>query len=224
MVPIQCYHLALDGRSVLVDAGEYIPPQDDPAPSVPGNQARSLLDQLKAAQVDPVGVDAVIITHAHHDHFNALTHRVGDRYVPLFPRAAHYLGAGDWQPDRFTDLEKNTLMVVKNQGLLSLVGDPLDLGDGLMILPAPGESPGHQILRVQAGDQEYDLAGDLYHHPLEFEDISWNVQWAESNVNRGTKAALMGHAAESGALFYFTHVVGLYRVNRAGSNLRWQPV
>jgi len=62
-VPVQCAHIALPGRSLLVDpchpellahSGELVPGAT-PMPS--------LLTQLAAAQVDPLTVDTVVITH-----------------------------------------------------------------------------------------------------------------------------------------------------------------
>jgi glyoxylase-like metal-dependent hydrolase (beta-lactamase superfamily II) len=53
-------------------------------------------------------------------------------------------------------------------------------GDGMTILPMPGETPGHQILHL-VGDTEWqniNFAGDLYHHQIEFVDEARNVGWS----------------------------------------------
>lgn len=216
-LPILCYHIALAARSVLVDAAAYEFPEEVAKMAIPGFHAPSLLEQLTAAKIDAAEVSEVIITHAHFDHFNALTRLVDDCYLPTFPNARHYLGAGDWQPEHFGALEERTLKVVHQHGLLTLVEGPLDLGDGLTILPAPGETFGHQILHVQTGRTEAYFAGDLYHHQLEFSEAARNVSWAAPEAMLASKAALMERAANSGALVFFAHVEGPHQVELAGA-------
>jgi glyoxylase-like metal-dependent hydrolase (beta-lactamase superfamily II) len=147
---------------------------------------------------------------------------VDDRYVPTFPNARHYLGAGDWRPEHFGALEERTLKVVHQHGLLTLVEGPLDLGNGLTILPAPGETPGHQILHMQSGGTEVYFAGDLYHHPLEFAESARNARWSVPEIMQASKAALVEWAARSGALVCFSHVEGLHRVERVDHTVHWR--
>ena len=100
-LPMFCYHIALATRSVLVDAPAYEFTDEFADFAIPGRQAPPLLDQLAGANIDAADVTDVIITHAHFDHYNGLTCVVDGRYVPAFPNARHYLGAGDWQPETF---------------------------------------------------------------------------------------------------------------------------
>ena len=102
--------------------------------------------------------------------------------------------------------------MVYQAGLLTLVDAPWDLGDGLCILPAPGELPGHQVLQLRAGGIEAYFAGDLYHHPLEFAEPARNVRWATAEVMRASKAALIQRAAGSGARVFLAHIPGPCRV------------
>src|ERR1041385_7959726 len=72
LLPVQCVLVRLSGHNVLVDAGifdaamdhsgrrDYIPPT-------------GLLERLAEAGVKSGDVEAVVITHAHGDHYNALT-------------------------------------------------------------------------------------------------------------------------------------------------------
>ncbi len=221
-LPILCYHIALATRSVLIDAAVYDFPEDLAELAIPGFHAPSLLEQLAAAEIDAADVSDVIITHAHLDHFNGLTRLVDNRYVPTFPNARHYLGAGDWQPEHFGSLEEHTLKVVHHHGLLTLLDGPINLGEGLTILPAPGESPGHQILHLQTGGIEAYFVGDLYHHPLEFVEAAQNVHWAVPDVMRASKSVVIERAATSGACIFFAHIEGPYRVELMGHTARWR--
>ena len=115
--------------------------------------------------------------------------------------------------------------MVKQKGLLNLTEGVVDLGDGLTILPMPGETPGHQILHL-AGDEERQniyFAGDLYHHQIEFLDEAINVRWAALKEMQASKAAFMNKMASKGGFVYFTHITGSYRVvEKESSKMEWQ--
>jgi glyoxylase-like metal-dependent hydrolase (beta-lactamase superfamily II) len=218
-VAILCYHVAWLGRSVLVDAAAYTFSSENASMVLPGPHPPPLGEQLATAGADPGAITDVVITHAHFDHINGLTQLVEGRYVPAFPNARHYLGAGDWDPEHFEALENNTLAVVEQHGLLNLVRGPLELGEGLEIVPAPGETPGHQVLHLNASGVEAYFTGDLYHHPLEFEEPGRNVFWAEPEAMQASKAMIMQRAAASGALVYFAHIEGAWTLG--GPNKKW---
>jgi glyoxylase-like metal-dependent hydrolase (beta-lactamase superfamily II) len=178
--------------------------------ALPGPHPPPLEAPLAALGLPPI--TDVVITHAHFDHINGLTRRVDGRYEPAFPNARHYLGAGDWNPANFEGLEENTLVVLERRGLLTLVNGPLALAPGLDLVPAPGETPGHQLVHVQSSEGEAYITGDLYHHPLEFEEPERNVVWAEPVAMAASKAALMARAEASRAMVYFAHIEGQWRV------------
>jgi glyoxylase-like metal-dependent hydrolase (beta-lactamase superfamily II) len=163
----------------------------------------------------------VIITHAHSDHYSGLTYQVDEHYTPAFPNARHYLGISDWQPNNFEELEKQTLSVIHQRSLMTFVDGVLDLGDGLRILPAPGETPGHQILLVHTSGLEYYFTGDLYHHPLEFSEPGLSGYWAETEVIQASKDELIERATNCGGLVYFSHIEKPYRVERIGQEVHW---
>ena len=215
--PILCFHVAWPGRSILVDAPVYDFSLGGASMVLPGPHPPPLEAQLAAAGAEPV--TDVVITHAHFDHINGLTKLVDGRYEPAFPSARHYLGAGDWTPADFEDLQNYTLGVIEQRGLLTLVHGPLELAPGLDIVPAPGETPGHQLLHVKTGDLEAYITGDLYHHVLEFDEPGRNVAWAEPATMAASKAMLMARAAASGARVYFAHIEGTWRVNSG----QWAP-
>lgn len=217
---ILCFHLATANHSVLVDAAAYAFPADFESMLIPGEPRPTLKDQLLTLGIEVNQITDLVITHPHVDHINGLTTLVDGQHVPLFPEAQHYLGAADWQPETFGSLEQDTLMVIEAWGLLELVEGKLELGDGLSIVPMPGETPGHQGLYLNDGEVEAYFTGDLFHHPLEFkQDI--DVVWAEPQTMRASKRAIGEQAARSGAKVYFSHIEGAYRVEQTGTQLRW---
>ena len=64
-------------------------------------------------------------------------------------------------------LVAQTLGVVARAGLLDVVDGPFDCGCGVSLVPAPGETPGHQIVRVASEGQVCYALGDLFHHAVE---------------------------------------------------------
>lgn len=216
---ILCFHIATPSRSVLVDAAsDVLPPGFE---MIPGGGQPPLKDQLAALGITAQQISDVVITHPHWDHINGLTELAEGRHVPVFLKARHYLGAADWQPEKFGELEHQTLMVIEQWGLLELVQKGKELGEGLSILPMPGETPGHQGLYMKDGDIEAYFCGDLYHHPIEFdEDI--NVHWAEPQTMQASKRAIAERAAKSGAKVYFSHIEGAYQTQWNGQGFGWR--
>ncbi len=224
-LPVLAYHLALPGRSVLVDAPLY---DVDSTPEVyllPGFEPPpSLLEQLVAAAVEPSGVTDVILTHAHFDHLGALEQRTAAGTRPAFPHARHYLGKGDWDPSAFAAMDREDLLTVERAGLLTLVEGDVDLGDGVSLVAAPGESPGHLLARAQVGEDVVYVAGDLYHHAVEFADPELNVRWVDAPAMRASKEALLARAEREGARVYFSHIAGPHRVGRSAGTRRLEPL
>ena len=220
-LPVLAYHLALPGRSVLVDAPAYdadatpeiyrLPDYRPPPP---------LHEQLRAAGIDPETVTHVVITHAHFDHLGALVDAAG---APRFPQARHLLGRGDFDPPNLEPVARASLLPIDAAGLLTLVDGDTDLGGGLRLLAAPGESPGHMLAHARSGDDVAVVAGDLYHHALEFDDPGLNVAWVERDAMHASKQALLERAEREGARVYFSHIRGAHRVRWRQGERRWVP-
>src|SRR5260221_2867085 len=95
-IPAQCFHVALNGKSILIDASCYDAPQDHPM-AIPHYQPPpGLLPSLAEVKVTPDEVSHVIITHGHADHFNNVTRQDNGRYISCFPNARYYFGRADW--------------------------------------------------------------------------------------------------------------------------------
>jgi len=225
-IPMFCFHISIPGRSVLVDAVAYDLEKMGETYQISGYMPPPpLVEQLAAYRIDAELVSDVIITHAHTDHYGALSKEINGNYQLSFPNARHYLNVADWQPEKFDELEERTLRLVEQKGLLNLTEGVVDLGDGVTILPMPGESPGHQILLLEGDAEGQDIyfAGDLYHHQIEFADEALNVNWADLKQMRDSKTAFMNRIADKRGLVYFTHISGSYSVIRQkNGKMQWQ--
>src|SRR2546425_11584 len=79
-----------------------------------------------------------------------------------FPRARHLIQRAermsDSAPEWASAPEKEQLGALERLGLLDVVEGDHDLAPGIDMLHAPGESPGHSVLRVRsAGEAFYCL-------------------------------------------------------------------
>lgn len=218
-LPIQFYLIRLPGRFVLVDAPSYRFPGDD-SMLLPEFKGRTAAGLLTESGVSPESITDVLITHPHLDHTLGL---VDDLSMPVFPQARHYLSAKDWQNlANMEDVERHPLEVVEKAGLLTLVVGSLDLGDGLTLLPAAGETPGHQIVCLKNNDGESYIVGDLFHHPLEFAEAERCPVWADAEIMRSSKSAFVQRAAVSGAKVYFTHIEGAWTLDSLQQPPAWK--
>jgi len=221
-VPVLCIHIQLPTTTVLVDAGlnESDIPNYQPPPH--------LLDQMAAAGLDPAAVEHIIITHVHGDHFNALTVDGDGGYRLAFPNAKVYLGRADWekadvQQDRHdpSSLISRTLEILWQQGRLVLPDGDLELGPGLRIIHAPGETPGHQLLRVESAGKVLYCVGDLYHHPVEVEQPAWSVSWSDVAANLVSRQQLAARALTENALLIATHIAGVGHLTGSAEEVTW---
>lgn len=227
-LPIQCVHIQLPEMSALVDASAYEIAPDSPF-AIPNYQPPpGLLAQLTEVGIRAEDIDHVIITHPHFDHFNGTIIERDGKYEPCFPNARHYLSRTDWERAQTQEAlqdpdstESRNLGVLHRQGLLELVEGDLDLGQGLQIIAAPGETPGHQIVRVHSEGQTLYCLGDLYHHPVEVEQPAWMTTWADETACSASRQTLEAAALGENALLIATHIPTIGRLRRTGSGVRW---
>jgi glyoxylase-like metal-dependent hydrolase (beta-lactamase superfamily II) len=210
---------------VLIDAPRYDDEEMAPIPGV--TPPPPLTDQLAQAGIAADAVAHVIITHAHFDHFNGLTEEVDGEWRPVFSNAVHYLGEGDWNVMQHKlwqadSLEARTFGVLQRLGKLVLVEGEHEVVPGVTILPAPGESPGHQIVRVDLGDGVLYHTGDLIHHPIEIERPQWACWWAERPQHDESRNRLIEQALAEDALLVASHVPGVGQIEQTDTGLRWR--
>ncbi|MCB0081075.1 MAG: MBL fold metallo-hydrolase, partial [Caldilineaceae bacterium] len=229
--PILCIHNTRPTMTILVDAGVYDFPADSPFALLDYTPPPGLPTQLTAAGLALSAVDHLVITHAHGDHFNATTVSENGIDVPAFPNAQLHLGCADWtRPatqealQRADSLESRTLGVYHALGQLDLVEGVCELGAGVQIITAPGETPGHQIVRLHSQGQTLYCLGDLYHHPVEVEQDGWGVTWSDIAAAQASRRAFAPRALAEDALLIATHIWGVGRLAPTAEGVRWTTV
>jgi glyoxylase-like metal-dependent hydrolase (beta-lactamase superfamily II) len=167
--------IAIGSAQIVVDPA-FDTPQPDGDQSGWGSaieRTSGLDDALVAIGWDPAAVTHVVVTHPHGDHIGGLIRKHTGRLEPRFPNARHYLGRADWD-DREAVLEfRRPIREVARAGLLDLVEGELEIASGVTLIPAPGETPGHQVVRLESEGETVWILGDLIHHGCEVAHPDW---------------------------------------------------
>jgi glyoxylase-like metal-dependent hydrolase (beta-lactamase superfamily II) len=176
---------------ILVDAGAG--PRHQPT-------AGKLLDNLKAAGIEPSAVTQVVLTHGHPDHLWGILD-ANDNLV--YPHASYVVSAAEWSvwgdPDvmgkmptvlanaRVVNGAKNHFSRIKDKVRLVRNGD--EIMSGVRVIDTPGHTPGHMSVELEGGDGLI-IAGDvLTHMVISFQHPSWRVP-VDHEADRGVSTRL----------------------------------
>jgi aryl-alcohol dehydrogenase-like predicted oxidoreductase len=206
-------HIRTPHASILIDPGF-----DDPdsawqsayAAEVPGlRRSPGLEVGLAGIDVAAEEITHVLITHAHTDHYCGVTRDRDDMRVPRFPNARHLVGRREWEGNpererRGSDLAAR-LGMVESAGLLDLVDAEEEVAPGVRVIPAPGESPGHCVVRLRSEGETFYYLGDLFHHPCEVEHPDWVSRGRDPAALTVSRARIAADAVRTGATIVFTH-------------------
>jgi glyoxylase-like metal-dependent hydrolase (beta-lactamase superfamily II) len=138
----------------------------------------SYLANLAAAGATPEQIDYVFCTHLHSDHVGWNTRLENGRWVPTFRNARHLFSRRDYEAldprnlpeghrDDANEAFQDSVLPVVEAGLAEFVDGVHQVGDGLTIVPAPGHSPGHNVMRVEDRGESGLFIGDVMHHPMQ---------------------------------------------------------
>ena len=137
-VPISLivYLIVTPTRRILVDAG------CDTMPGFPLRLHISPALAVERAGFSPDEITDVVLTHAHHDHIEAVKH---------FQNATVYIAAAEWESAR---KHLSTARAVQ------MFAEDFSLEEGVAVSISGGHSVGSAIVSVNHGDREYAIVGD----------------------------------------------------------------
>ena len=136
-----------------------------------------LFDNLESAGVNPLQIDAVLLTHLHGDHFGGLL----KNGQVMFPNAEIYLSKAEhdyWTSDveagkvseshrRGFDQARNAVEAYENKIKLfeaaSLDGELKEIMPFVVAIAAHGHTPGHTMYMISSNGQQLLFWGDLTH-------------------------------------------------------------
>ena len=172
------------------------------------------LERLAAVGTTPEAVDMVLCTHLHADHVGWNTRLLDGRWVPTFPNARYLFSRTEhdhWRPTAETpgpraEVYADSVLPVVEAGQVDLLDGAAQLDTGLFVDPAPGHTPGHVVLRLEAPRQSALFCGDVVHHPLQLYAPEMNSAFCECGPEaRTTRRRVLEHCAEAGTLLFPTH-------------------
>ena len=176
------------------------------------------LKRLAACGVRPEQVDYVMCTHLHVDHVGWNTRLADGRWVPTFPNAKYLFSRRDyahWDPAARAGLPphpndgvfEDSVLPVVAAGLVEWVGDEAHSPvDGLRVEPAPGHTPGHCVLHLDAGGRHALFSGDTMHHALQVYAPDLNSAFCEDpGMSRATRRRLLEGVCDRDVLLFPAH-------------------
>ncbi|MFE9558245.1 MBL fold metallo-hydrolase [Streptomyces sp. NPDC006703] len=176
----------------------------------------AFLQRLTAAGFPPESVDLVITTHLHTDHVGWNTRLAGEDWVPTFPNARYLTSRTEWDHWAATDLEearrqmfRDSVTPVRDAGQYDLVDVPdqgHEVAPGLLLVPAPGHTPGQVAVELHGSDRRALITGDSIHHPVQLSHPHVNscVDIDPAQAIR-TRARLLDALADTDTLLMGTH-------------------
>jgi N-acyl homoserine lactone hydrolase len=164
-IAVPCFLIRHPKGDLLWDTGlgdHYNYPKEgsDAAPGVHVTVPLTLLAQLQSLELTPKKINFIAFSHLHWDHTgnaNAFTDSVWIMNKTELAAALTLPPPGGILPDTWSAYKS-----AKNE---MIEGDYDVFGDGtVMILRAPGHTPGHQVLKLKLQKSgTVILSGDLYH-------------------------------------------------------------
>lgn len=192
---------------------------------------------LEAAGATADTVTAVVTTHLHPDHVGWNTRWHEGRWQPSFPKARYWTPRIDFelnealynggQRDVLLGAFEDSVLPVREAGLMEWVGDGDEIAGCLRAEAMPGHTAGSLHYRLLSGGQEGLFCGDIMHSPVQVAMPELN-SYADMllDIAPQTRRLFLERAAQRGGLvmpvhFGFPHCG--YIQEAGGGRFRFEP-
>ncbi|TDH62809.1 MBL fold metallo-hydrolase [Dankookia rubra] len=204
-----------------------------PASKMFGPTSGRMLQNMRAAGIEPEQIDLVVLTHAHCDHCWGLVDGAGNR---VFPNAQVAISETDlkfWTDDAnkkgpefmvtFIDGAKKNLLAYRDRMIMVKDGQPV--APGVVAISTPGHTMGHHCYAVTSGNATMVNTGDLAHHPvLLLRRPMWEFAYdSDPKLSAQTRTRMLDRLAtdKHQILSYHFPWPGLGRVVKEGEGFGW---
>ena len=197
------YSLLIDHPDgwILVNAGP-----GDKAPldlSIAPVRSRScLLRELREACLTPKDIATVVLTNLHDEYAGGATHMTSSgKVVPTFSNARYVAQRADFEAatapsDRSRRLYRpDDFLPLQEANQLDLVEGPTEIAEGVWVEPAPGPTPGHQVVRFEREGTSFLFMGLLVPTTMHLRaPVLSSIDWSP-DTTMATKRRLLRRAA-----------------------------
>ena len=226
-------HIKIGDASIVIDPSGLDDPTSgmihDFAQAYPSYMITPGLEAgLASIGVKKEDVTHLLITHGHLDHFRGMITEREGKQVPRFANARYLVGAGDWGSNYRQEGEDKARILcygtIEDAGQLETVAVDREFVPGVTMIPAPGESPGHCIMRVKSEGETFYYLGDLFHYAAELEHLDWMDPGRNPAAMRPSRDRLLKDVADTDAILLYTHspFPGWGRIVSTETGYRWQ--
>ena len=208
---VPCYVVEHEQGRLLWDGGLASATANTPGWQGEGMAMRldqTLADQLSDLDLDMAAFDYVAFSHMHFDHCGTANEVRGATLIiqqPEYEAAfASEPNVPGFEPKLYDQLKTSERKIIN--GDFDVFGD-----NRVVILSAPGHTPGHQVLFVDLAETgPLVLSGDLYHFAISRKDRrvpSFNV---DADMTLASMEKIETFVVEKGAQFWIQHELALF--------------
>jgi glyoxylase-like metal-dependent hydrolase (beta-lactamase superfamily II) len=238
ITPYTCLFIDTGEHRVMVDTGAgdlgahaaQMFPGLDHSTSVTG----LLLENLRAAGIEPSEIDTVIITHAHPDHVGGM---LDEEERLVFSDARYFISQNEWDfwnsdnamanaPTFMVDTARRNLDPLEDR--LTFVDDTSEIVPGVRSVATFGHTPGHMALSIVSGGERLLHVSDAVLYPLHLEYAEWTPVFDMlPEQASASKRRIFDLAADENALVFAHHFPpfpNLGHVRKQAQGWRWQPI
>ena len=165
-IPFTVTFLDTGSKLVVFDSGNGVTPA--------GATAGRMIENMKAAGIDPAKIDLVVMSHFHGDHVNGLLNGAG---AAAFPNAEVVVPATEWawwsdtgNETRSPESQRGNFAnsarrFAPYQGKIRQVADGAEVIPGIRAVAAYGHTPGHTCYLIADGNAQAMFVADATNRP-----------------------------------------------------------
>jgi glyoxylase-like metal-dependent hydrolase (beta-lactamase superfamily II) len=210
-IPILAWAIEHDDGVIVVDTGERADVRDAPFAQFRVQPGEQLGARLRALDIDPGSVATVAMTHLHGDHMNGLVDLPNARLVLSEPEAR----AAASPMGRATQRLTHQPLPANYDPHPVTFGDPavgafaashrLTADGRVLLVPAPGHTPGHSAVLVLEDDHHVLISGDTAYSVEQLRERHPDAVSPKAAVSIATMETILRHAAQQPTVVLPSH-------------------
>ncbi len=227
-------NVVLDQNALVINTGDKLALFETGMSSVKRTKDMGkIVENLRAAGINPKDIDAVIPSHAHIDHIGGILAEDGSHN---FPNAQIYISQVDleyWTDEarRGTPGEGSMLAARKNllpnRDRIIFYNDGKEVIPGVEAMATPGHTYGHTGFVVSSGGHTLFVGGDLVHHDIIIEKPRMEDAFDTDRkmaIETRVRTMSMLSSQKMLSLIYHTAWPGLGHFSTRGDGFRFEPI